>query len=324
MWETPTIVNPDTTSVLKGATFHNAIVRKVEGDPAGLNRVQIECPEMYHTGKDNWTDWVEMCGMPIGGTHNQGDTGISWPMSPRQPVLLAFLGGDQMQPVAFPAGPFSTDKEGKKALLPRETNEAIKKDKGHLIYQLKTPDGAGLIINTEVGKGVVALMGEGGAGLFISGKSKGIEPTQTEGEETKPRTAHVRKQECVDCRNQKGPGELFVDGTGYVKLLGQNGSGITMIDAKDGSGMIIRTAESLNSENGPSIFMSSLDGGSIILTAGQAQIQIRGKTGDVKFNKNIIEELIKFEVEKAIKELMNKTKEDSRKAFWIPMGTTDT
>jgi hypothetical protein len=68
--------------------------------------------------------------------------------------------------------------------------------------------------------------------------------------------------------------------------------------------------------------MSSKDGGSIILTAGQAQVQIRGKTGDIKFSKNIIQELVKFEVEQdAIKPLMTQLAELSKASLYVEVTT---
>jgi hypothetical protein len=50
--------------------------------------------------------------------------------------------------------------------------------------------------------------------------------------------------------------------------------------------------------------MTSKDGGSITMTAGNAQIQIRGKTGDIKLGPHIVQELVKFEVEKEVAKLM--------------------
>jgi hypothetical protein len=322
MWETPTIVNPDAGNILKAVTFSDCVIRKTEGDPKGDNRVQVECPVKSGTGKENYTSWVEVGGMPIGGTHNKGDTGISWPMSPRQRGVLVNIDGDPMNQIVFPAGPSSESKDSKVGLLPKETSNAITKKKGHLIYQLKTPAGAGLTMNDETGKEGVALQSNTGAGLFIDGPNKGEEPKQSEKEETKFRTAYKRGDDCVACKTQKAPGEVFKNKVGYVRLLGQNGSGLTIVDAEDGSGMIIRVADSKNSEKGPSIFMSSKDGGSIILTAGAAQVQVRGKTGDVKFNKNIIQELVKFEVETdTIKPLMTQLAEISKTMLYNEVTT---
>jgi len=322
MWETPTIVNPDAGNILKAVTFSDCVIRKTEGDPKGDNRVQVECPVKGHTGKENWTGWVEVGGMPIGGTHNKGDTGISWPMSPRQRGVLVYIDGDPMNAIVFPAGPSSESKDSKVGLLPKETVNAIKKKEGHLVYQLKTPAGAGLTMNDATGKEGVALQSHTGSGLFIDSPNKGSEPTQKEKEETKPRTAYKRGTDCVACKTQKGPGEVFKDKVGYVRLLGQNGSGLTIVDAEDGSGIIIRVADSKNSENGPSIFMSSKDGGSIILTAGAAQVQVRGKTGDVKMNKDIIQELVRFPVETdVVKPLMTQLAELSKTSLYTEVTT---
>jgi hypothetical protein len=305
MWETPTIVNPDAGNILKAVTFSDCVIRKTEGDPKGDNRVQVECPVKSGVGKENYTSWVEVGGMPIGGTHNKGDTGISWPMSPRQRGVLVNIDGDPMNQIVFPAGPSSESKDSKVGLLPKETANAIKKKQGHNIYQLKTPDGSGLTITTTVNKEQLIIQGPSGC-LVFNGGIKGKEPTQKEGEETKPRPpgVYTRNTDTQADGTQKAPGEIFKDKAGYVRLLGQNGSGITMIDAEDGSGMIIRCADSKNANTGPSIIMSSKDGGSIIFSVGSGankfQLKLRGKTGDMKSTKTIIQEDLYFPVEESM------------------------
>ena len=318
MWETPTIVNPDAGSILKTVTFSDCIVRKTEGDPLGLNRVLVECPVKSHIGKENYTGWVAVAGMPIGGTHNKGDTGISWPMSPRQSGVLVYIDGDPMNAIMFPAGPFSESKDSKEGLLPKETVNAIKKKQGHNTYQLKTPDGAGVTITTEVNKEQLAIHSASGACLVFNNGIKGKEPTQKEKEETKPRPEKVysRGDDSAADGTQKSPAEILKDGSASIRLLGQNGGGISMIDAKDGSSVTMRAADGHKSDKGPSIVMSSKDGGSIILTAGNAQIQIRGKTGDIKFGPHIIQELVKDEVEKRMKEYQRSLEETSKNSYY--------
>jgi hypothetical protein len=305
------------------AGFYPAIARVLHEGPKGA--VRFEVPDMYGTDDgsgENLSDWIEASPGSVGGLENKGDHGAYFPPAEGALYAMGFIGRDHTQPFVIPLGMYSEEPEPNKELASKEFKEAIKKKENHRFHQYKTPAGAGWSINDTTGKEGIAFQSNTGAGLFIDGPNKGEEPKQEKDKKTKARTAYKRGDDCVACKTQKAPGEVFKNKVGYVRLLGQNGSGLTIVDADDGSGMIIRVADSKNSENGPSIFLSSKDGGSIILTAGAAQVQVRGKTGDVKFNKNIIQELVKFEVETdTIKPLMTQLAELSKTSLYVEVTT---
>ena len=322
-WGDQIDVPPSFHHLLNYSTFHWGYVAKTEGvDDLERGRVRICIPAMGE-GEENWTNPTHVLSNNISSTKLEGDHGLHTPPQVGQQVLVFFKDGDPLQPFAIPGPPWSEEPEAGKQMFPKEVKEAANQDKQHLVHMWKTPAGHTLYMGDETNKEAAYFMHAGGFGIFMDGGIKGTEPTQNEKQATKPRTAERRKDKSVATKTQKGPGELYKDGKATLRILGQNGSGITMVDAADGSGMIIRVADSKNSENGPSIFMSSKDGGSIILTAGAAQIQIRGKTGDVKFNKNIIQELIKYEVEiESVRPQMDTLSEVSKNALYTG-GTAD-
>ena len=322
-YDFPTIAQPEPMLDMMRSTFHLAYVVQNHGDPLERGRVKLCCPGLYGEGKENWTNWTDMSNANIGTSENKGDAGIHWPAAPGQLVLLGFRAGDEMQPFAIPGPIWSDDSEKGKQLAPKEILNAAKKTEDHMNYCLKTPAGHTVIMNDTPEKESVSILHAGGFGITMDGgmTKKGEQPGKEE--PSVYRKEYKRGDDAVASKTQKSPGEIYKNKAGHLRILGQNGSGITMVDAADGSGMIIRCADSMNSENGPSIFMSSLDGGSIILTAGKAQIQIRGKTGDVKFNKNIIQELIKYKVEiESVRPQMDTLSEVSKNALYTG-GTLD-
>lgn len=47
-------------------TFHLGVVKKVN-DHEGRGRVRVEVPGLRGTGEENWTDWIDVIGSPVGG-----------------------------------------------------------------------------------------------------------------------------------------------------------------------------------------------------------------------------------------------------------------
>jgi len=297
MWSDFLVFDPSIQNVVALTTFHQAVVRKVEGDPLGMGRIQVECPDLHGVGEENYTNYVDVCGLPIGGGYNKGDCGIYWPMQPRQTVLYGYAAGDMLQPIAIPSGTVAESVDDKTGHLPIEVRNAQKKGKEHLVYMLKTPAGHTIYMGDETGKETLSVKHAAGFGLNLIGGFKGSEPTQSEGKETQPRTAERRGDKCVGCQTSKSPGELLKDGNAIVQLASLNGSGICIQDSDDGGTLLISVHNSNGSSQGPSFYMSTKEGGVILLTAGSAQLQVRGNKGDVKVTKQIVQEAIKEEVE---------------------------
>ena len=62
----------DTTTSIPGEIKHFlqsnsvflGVVRDVK-DPEGRGRVKVECPNVNHTGKNNWIEWCEVLSIPV-------------------------------------------------------------------------------------------------------------------------------------------------------------------------------------------------------------------------------------------------------------------
>ncbi len=66
---------------------------------------------------------------------------------------------------------------------------------------------------------------------------------------------------------------------------------------------------------GPSFVMSGKDGGSITITAGEAQAVFNGKDGSLQVTKQLIDQAVKIEVEKQIEEIKKTFKESIQLSF---------
>ena len=297
MWEEFVRSGPDLDSITTALTMVPCYVVKVEGDPLELNRYRCCVPTLYGEGEQNWTNWVHKAGFSNSSASYNGDVGVHWPSTPGEMGLYAF---QQLNPVKgfyIPLGTVSEEPKAEKSTIIKEVKSANKKNEGHMHYYMKTPSGHTLAFTDKVGDEGVAVMHASGQGLFISGGFKGSNPSQSEKQETKVRTADVRGDKSVVTQTADSPSKVFKEGQGTVMLLGQNGSGINVVDTKSGGTVLISTHKASGSSDGPSIYMSTEEGGLILLTAAGAQLQIRGAKGDIKVTKQVIQEAVKEDVE---------------------------
>lgn len=318
MWEEFVRSGPDLDSITTALTMVPCYVVKVEGDPLELNRYRCCVPTLYGEGEQNWTNWVHKAGFSNSSASYNGDVGVHWPSTPGEMGLYAF---QQLNPVKgfyIPLGTVSEEPKAEKSTIIKEVKSANKKNEGHMHYYMKTPSGHTLAFTDKVGDEGVAVMHASGQGLFISGGFKGNNPNQNEKQETKTRTADVRGDKSVPTQTADHPSKVFREGQGVVSLLGQNGSGINVVDTKSGGTVLISTHTSSGSSDGPSIYMSTEDGGLILLTAGAAQLQVRGPKGDIKVTAQPVAEAVRENIEaKYTKRLKTYMKTFWKRAFNI-------
>jgi len=321
-WFYPLDIPPAYHHILNMSTCHFGYVTKIEGDPLKKGRCRLCIPSVFGEGEENWTNYVEILGTPTGSTKNKGDVGFHIPPAVGQQVMVFFKNGDPLQPVAIPAGYWSEEAKAGEQMMPKEVKNAADDDKQHLVTTLKTPAGHNLYFGDETGKELARFQHAAGFGLNLMGGIKGSEPSQSEKDATNYRTANKRGDECVGCETAKKPGEIFKDGNSIIQLAGQNGSGLSIVDDGQGGTLLLSTHQTNGSEQGPSIYMSTKEGGLILLTVGNVQLQIRGAKGDIKVTKQVIQEAVKEEVEeKFTKKLKNYIKEFMRKATYYKGGS---
>jgi hypothetical protein len=291
MWDQSVKVSTDLDDFTAALTFIPCYTTKVEGDPLNKNRCRCCVPTLFGYGEKNWTNWIHKAGVSNSGATMNGDTGFHWPSVPGEMGFYVVSQADFLNGFYMPCGVVSEDTDKEKTTIIKEVKSANKKNEGHLHYYLKTPSGHTLAFTDKVGDEGVAIMHASGQGIFISGGFKGNNPNQNAKQETKTRTAQVRGDKSVITQTADSAGSVFRDGQGIISLLGQNGSGINVVDTKSGGTVLISTHASSGSHEGPSIYMSTEDGGLILLTAGSAQLQVRGTKGDIKVTKQPVQEL---------------------------------
>lgn len=274
-------------------TGHKGVVRKVN-DPEGRGRVRVEFAGLYGVGEENWSDWIDVAGNPIGGQQGnpKGDTGIWWPLQPGQSVVGHFMSSDPDSMYCIPGFPAQDEDGENKQNTPRESKEV---DDGDFrdptkIFQLKAPDGGTLLFDTREGKESISLLSRKGSGLQIYNPSKlRKQPEQRIGE-SKYRQSDFRGTKNVFAKNSDGPSSLK-NGEEVIRLLDLNGSGITL-HAKEGQGILtISCCGSNGDTSGPIITMDSKSN-VIILTAGTAQMIVNGPKSQVEVTKQVIQEKI--------------------------------
>jgi len=320
-WFYPLDIPPAYHHILNMATPHFGYITKTEGDPLRRGRCRVCVPSVFGEGEENWTNYIEVIGSSKGSTKNKGDVGFHKPSTVGEQVLVFFKNGDPFQPVAIPLGYWSKDAKAGEQMMPVEVKNAADQDKQHLVTTLKTPAGHNIYFGDETGNELARFQHAAGFGLNLIGGIKGSEPSQNEKSATKYRTANMRGDQCVGCETSKSVGELFKDGTCVIQLAGQNGSGLSVVDDESGGTLLIATHEQNGSEQGPSIYMSTKEGGLIILTAGGAQLQVRGAKGDIKVSKMPVQELVREDVEnKFTRKMLSYIKGFMRKATYYVAG----
>jgi hypothetical protein len=295
---------PTPQLVVQYCTFHLAKVKCV-ADPEGRGRVQVEVPGLLGTGKENWTDWIEVSGNPLGGTKAEGDEGLWWPLQVGQIVMVGFLAGDPFALWCIPGPTVQEEKGRNKQWAPKEAKIAGKKKprEATRIRQLKTEAGHTLIFDDRGKKEKLALVDWTGAGLYIVGPGKKEDEEEQEDEESKPRKNERRGTRLVAAGTAKKPGEICRDGQAFLYQTDLGGQGVASV-AGNGAGILALFSTKGFGEIASSIVLDAVND-RIYLTAGETQMQILGDAGHIAVTRQIIKEIPeKAPVEDLIKEII--------------------
>lgn len=286
-----TAIKYDDTSYLNNqhTSLHLGVVVK-NNDPERRNRVMVDCPGLRGSGEDNWTEWIEVAGSPIGGLKNDGDQGIWWPMQLGQRVLVAYVAGDPHSYVAIPTATTQKGQGENKSRIPKDVKQIAKADAKDQskVFELKTPAGHTILMDDRAGKEKLTILNHKGAGIYISSPG-----TTTDKPDKKTGTSPHREQDTrgtktVFTQDADGP-DKCKNGRSIVEIKNLNGTSFTLDDSP-GRGIIQFAAQAANGSNaGPSITLDSQNN-VIILKAGTCQLIINGPKDQVEATKIVIQE----------------------------------
>lgn len=310
---------PSPQLMVQYCTYHLGIVRKV-GDPEGRGRVQVEVPGLLGEGQENWTDWIEVLGPPIGGTQHQGDEGIWWPIQPGQIVAVAFMSGDPFALYCVPGPPVQErdskkeeqekGKESKpKQWVPKEAKRAWRQDPREPVRLrlIKSEAGHTLLFDDRGEKEKAYLVDWTGSGLFWYCPGKDKDERENSQEQSKPRKGKRREQRLVVTGTAEKPSTLMKSGRHAIACLDLIGQGILQECGDDGGTIQFATRDK-DGKIGPSIVLDAKQN-RIYLTAGAVQIQVRGDKGDIVVTRQEVVQSTKVPVEDAIQKLYDELKE---------------
>jgi len=294
---------PTPEKVVQYCTFHLGIIRDVK-DPEGRGRVQVEVPGLAGTGSQNWTDWIDVAGTPVGTCNDKGDEGIWWPVQAGQSVFVGFVAGDPYVMWSIPGMPCQTSEDEGTQQVPLEAKIACANDPRDAtrIRALKGEAGHTWLMDDRGTKEKMAAIDWTGAGLFMSGSGQKEDAKEDAGSQSQPRKGERRYTNMVPTLSSKKVSELL-NGPHVVRLCDLNGQGSISI-ASDGAGLLTIFTATENGKIGPSILMGTDSGGGIIATAGAAQIWLDGSRGCASFTRNIILEHERIPVEDTITQML--------------------
>lgn len=272
-------------------SFHTGVVKKVN-DHEGRGRVRIEVPGLRGTGEENWTDWVDVAGNPIGGQNGspKGDTGIWWPLQPGQSVIVGHMSADPDSLFCIPGFAGQSEDGENQQNVPKECKSCEKGDHRDptKIFQLKAPDGGMLKFDTREGKESLELVSRKGSGIKIIEPSKLNAKSEQATGESFYRESDFREIKTAFRGDADSPSSLK-NSEGITRIQDIGGNSLTM-HSRPGHGTISMQANPSNSQTtGPSIVIDSKSN-SIIFTAGGTQLVINGQKGQVEVTKQVIQE----------------------------------
>lgn len=286
-----TAIKYDDTSYLNNqhTSFHLGIVVK-NNDPERRGRVMVDCPGLRGAGEENWTEWLEVAGTPIGGMKNSGDQGIWWPMQVGQRVLVAYVAGDPHSMIVLPSSSFQDGQGENKSKIPKDVKQ-VSKEKAEdqtKIFTLKTPAGHTIIMDDRAGKEKVSIVNHKGAGIYISSPGQTTDKPDKKTGLSPHREQDVRGTKTTFTQDCDDPGKCK-NGRSIIQVKNLNGTSFTLDDSP-GRGIIQFTAQGSNGSNaGPSITLDSKNN-VIILKAGSAQLVVNGPKSQIEVTKQVIQE----------------------------------
>jgi len=314
-WDSEIEVPPNLEHLLMMASMHDAYVVKTEGDPLNRSRVKVCCPTLWGEGEENWSNWLDVAGTPIGSGKLKGDAGIHWPCLPGQRVLVGYSNGDPLTQFVVPAGIWSSASKSGKQEMPLEAKHAADNGEAHKINIIKTEAGHTLAFNNVAGKEGMFFVDWTGQGLYMTAFSNGEDKTAGANEATYSREAETRLARLTIDGTSKEIDEITKDGKAGISICGLNGMGFHLLAGKDGNSFVVTLGKGKDGKPGPSFVMSGKEGGSIVITAGEAQAVFNGKDGAIQVTKQLIDQAVKVEVEKQVEEIKKSFKESIQVSF---------
>jgi hypothetical protein len=305
MYDGMTPFYPSPRLMAQFCSFHLGKVETV-ADPEGRGRVKISVPGLLGKGKKNWTNWVEKGGgPPIGGTDAEGDQGFWCSLQKGQAVMVGFVSGHPDVLWLVPGMPCQKGKGKSKQYIPREAKKAGKDNPRDATRLEIWKDTAGntILMDCRGKKEKFALMDWMGAGLFFTSPGRDEDEEDQEGEEDKPRKGKRRGMKNVANGTAEQPSKICRDDFHLMSLLGLMAQG-TIQTASDDYGLWAAFVRTKDGKIGPSVFINGKQN-RIYLTAGEAQLQVRGDKGDIVVTRQEIREIPeKTKVEDVIEELL--------------------
>jgi hypothetical protein len=314
-WDSEIEVPPNLENILQMASLYDGYIVVTKGDPLNRNRVRVCCPELWGEGEENWSNWLDVAGTPVGSGKLEGDAGIHWPCLPGQRVLVGYSSLDPLTQFIIPAGIWSSQSQAGKQEMPLEAKYAADNGEAHKINIIKTEAGHTLGFNNVAGKETLFLVDWTGQGIFMTAFSKGEDKDAGPNQATPSREAETRLARFTIDGTSKEIDELTKDGKAGISICGLNGMGFHLLASKDGNSFAVTLGKGKDGKPGPSFVMSGKDGGSIVITAGEAQAVFNGKDGSLQVTKQLIDQAVKVEVEKQVEEIKKSFRESIQLSF---------
>ncbi len=205
--------------------MHDGYVVKTDGDPLTRTRVKVCCPTLWGEGEENWSNWLDVAGTPIGSGKLKGDAGIHWPCLPGQRVMVGFSNMDPLTPFVVPAGIWSSQSKSGKQEMPLEAKYAADNGEDHKMNIIKTEAGHTLAFNNVAGKEGMFFVDWTGQGLYMTAFSDGEDKKSGANEATYSREAETRLARLTIDGTSKEIGEITKDGKAGISICGLNGMG---------------------------------------------------------------------------------------------------
>ena len=191
-WDSEIEVPPNLENILQMASLYDGYIVVTKGDPLNRNRVRVCCPELWGEGEENWSNWLDVAGTPVGSGKLAGDAGIHWPCLPGQRVLVGYSSLDPLTQFIIPAGIWSSQSQAGKQEMPLEAKYAADNGEAHKINIIKTEAGHTLGFNNVAGKETLFLVDWTGQGIFMTAFSKGEDKDAGPNQATPSREAETR------------------------------------------------------------------------------------------------------------------------------------
>ena len=300
--------HPTPQLLVQFCTMHKGVVKKV-GDKHGRLRVRAECPVLLGTGKDNWTQWLEVFSGPIGDNVAGGDQGDYKPLQPGQQVLVGFASGDPVALFCIPGPPVQESPEPGTQMVPLEAKAVHKKKGPRAATRLriwKSEAGHTLLMDDNGKSEYLFVRDWTGAGDAYYSPGKIEDEREQEDDESKPRKGKRRGVKSALTAKRK-PSEIIEGGVQIIGRYDMNGSGVYTI-ATDNAGLLVLVASSEVGKIDNYVILNN-EAKLSIMGAGKTQIWCDDNEGHIYTTSSIIQNQPSIDVQQALDVIQKKLAE---------------